>query len=1556
MHQVRVLTLNDKEHQECTLYRLEKGWTIEFRVGPSLFGRKVYLYCNDPLPGAEFDRDVYRLLPWQWDEGCKDADDTAAYADIQLKIAGSFHYYFSYDKSENAERQGSGYILVDPALKYGNNENLLLDCIQCQTVLSKGLGSFSTWRNKLKVAKESGYNMIHFTPIQELGNSNSSYSLREYLKLNPTFEKENGKMPTFDEIEKFISELRTEWKMTSICDVVLNHMANESQFLQHHPDVTYNCSNCPYMRPAYLLDVALHCFSMDVKNGLYEDRGIPKEVNNEDHLNAIRYHFRVSVLDPLNIPELFICDVNQYVLEFLNRARVSTPGAMHHSDTANDSEGDLKLKRDPQFRRLAATVDMDKALKLYNVYWNDTFDEESRLKKCAETFKRKLDSLNKAVIDEVSNDLNVAIENVIASIRYFRVQSDGPRFTEITVQTPLVYRYFTDHDESLLTLKEYETAMYSDKGRFMMAHNGWVMNSDPLRNFATADSKVYIRRELIAWGDSVKLRYGDRPEDSPQLWSHMRKYVEQTAKIFDGIRLDNCHSTPIHVAEYLLDCARRVRPDLYIVAELFTNSDMTDNIFVNRLGITSLIREAMSAWDSHEEGRLVYRYGGRPVGSFYQPAVRPLVPSVAHALFLDLTHDNPSPVEKRSVFDLLPSAALVNMACCASGSNRGYDELVPHHIHVVDEIREYTEWSDDDSLVANCARYVNRNSGIISVKRALNDLHFTLGNLGFNQVYVDQMDPDIVAVTRHCPETHQSYILVAFTAFKHPPDDADKYQRGIKPLRFEGVLEEIVLEASLSHVENRCGGSKFTKFKDFIQDPKWINGLSEYNATLKRHIQVSDSDICEKVDSGSANVTQLNFKNFKPGSIIVVRTSLPQSMKDGVETVRKLIPQFSLTSETELKKIISKMQLSDLNRALYRCDQEEKDEGFGFDTYNIPNFGSMVYAGLQGFMSLMSNIRPNNDLGHPMCANLRDGNWMIDYISNRLKLDVGTKELGEWIAKNTQCFKEMPRYLVPCYFDIVLTGLYVMLIEQSYNLMAEFVKCGSTFVKGLSLGSVQMAAYIESTKLPELSPNLVPPKPPMRKLKNGKEVQACVTLAAGLPHFSVGCWRSWGRDTFIALRGLFILTGRYQEAREHILSYAGCLRHGLLPNLLDGGQNPRYNCRDAIWWWLYCIKEYCEGVHGGTLILSDMVSRLFPDDESDPQPPGKYGQPLHDVIQEALTRHFQGVSFRERNAGPRIDEHMTDAGFNIQIGVHPETGFVFGGNRWNCGTWMDKMGSSSRAGNRGRPGTPRDGSAVELVGLSKAVLTWLSNMHQKGIYPYDGVQRHSKDDTVVTKWTFKEWADKIQDNFEKYFWVNTKPMDNEIRPDLINKRGIYKDSHGSSHEYTDFQLRCNFPITMVVAPELFNAQQAWTALEKVEKYLLGPLGMKTLDPEDWAYRGDYDNSCDSTDASIANGFNYHQGPEWVWPVGFFLRAKLIFASQNNALKETLASTKLILSKHFVELQTSDWRGLPELTNSNGSYCKDSSKTQAWSMSCILEVLHDLQKLESQHHCSNESAN
>lgn len=82
-------------------------------------------------------------------------------------------------------------------------------------------------------------------------------------------------------------------------------------------------------------------------------------------------------------------------------------------------------------------------------------------------------------------------------------------------------------------------------------------------------------------------------------------------------------------------------------------------------------------------------------------------------------------------------------------------------------------------------------------------------------------------------------------------------------------------------------------------------------------------------------------------------------------------------------------------------------------------------------------------------------------------------------------------------------------------------------------------------------------------------------------------------------------------------------------------------------------------------------------------------QTVAQLIQEILQRHYNEINFRERDAGPSLDAHMSSDGFDVTAGISKDTGFVYGGNPANCGTWMDKMGESSMAGNMGVPATPR---------------------------------------------------------------------------------------------------------------------------------------------------------------------------------------------------------------------------------------------------------------------------
>src|SRR5438477_9592682 len=117
---------------------------------------------------------------------------------------------------------------------------------------------------------------------------------------------------------------------------------------------------------------------------------------------------------------------------------------------------------------------------------------------------------------------------------------------------------------------------------------------------------------------------------------------------------------------------------------------------------------------------------------------------------------------------------------------------------------------------------------------------------------------------------------------------------------------------------------------------------------------------------------------------------------------------------------------------------------------------------------------------------------------------------------------------------------------------------------------------------------------------------------------------------------------------------------------------------------LQAIQDYVTFAPNGLSLLFETVKRRFPKDDTwvSLDDPRAYRDSctIAEIIQEIMQRHAEGIRFREHNAGPNLDMQMNDNGFNIEIWVDWNTGLLFGGNKYNCGTWMDKMGESQRAG------------------------------------------------------------------------------------------------------------------------------------------------------------------------------------------------------------------------------------------------------------------------------------
>jgi predicted glycogen debranching enzyme len=78
------------------------------------------------------------------------------------------------------------------------------------------------------------------------------------------------------------------------------------------------------------------------------------------------------------------------------------------------------------------------------------------------------------------------------------------------------------------------------------------------------------------------------------------------------------------------------------------------------------------------------------------------------------------------------------------------------------------------------------------------------------------------------------------------------------------------------------------------------------------------------------------------------------------------------------------------------------------------------------------------------------------------------------------------------------------------------------------------------------------------------------TVVAGFPWFT-----DWGRDTFIAMRGLLPVTGRLAEADAILSTWSGQVDQGMLPNRFSESDGAaEYNTVDAPLWFVVAVEEF----------------------------------------------------------------------------------------------------------------------------------------------------------------------------------------------------------------------------------------------------------------------------------------------------------------------------------------------------------------------------------------------
>jgi glycogen debranching enzyme len=206
------------------------------------------------------------------------------------------------------------------------------------------------------------------------------------------------------------------------------------------------------------------------------------------------------------------------------------------------------------------------------------------------------------------------------------------------------------------------------------------------------------------------------------------------------------------------------------------------------------------------------------------------------------------------------------------------------------------------------------------------------------------------------------------------------------------------------------------------------------------------------------------------------------------------------------------------------------------------------------------------------------------------------------------------------------------------------------------------------------------------------------TILAGYPWFA-----DWGRDAFISLPGLLLATGRLEEAKSVLTTFAAVANEGMIPNRFDDYSNStHFNSVDASLWFINAAFQYLRATDDSEAFMKEIIP----------------------TIRWIIDSYQKGTKF----------------------GIHADTdGLITAGDEQTQLTWMDAKCD-------GVAFTPRYGKAVEVNALWYNSLCLLAKFY-------------TKSDEEAAK-HYSSMAEKVKNSFSELFWNKSKSYLNDcILPD-----------------------------------------------------------------------------------------------------------------------------------------------------------------------------------------------